>query len=76
MDYHPYSDGARLTPGSVILLFIFVAAAAFLVTAVLWRPWFGDGPAPVAAPAIEAPAGELVGADVAPAPADQVPTTP
>ena len=32
----------RISFSSIILLVIFVSAAALIVAAVIWRPWFGD----------------------------------
>lgn len=37
-----YGGPARISFSSVILLVIFVSAAALIVAAVIWRPWFGD----------------------------------
>jgi len=37
-----YGGPARISYSSVILLVIFVSAAALIVAAVIWRPWFGD----------------------------------
>ena len=63
MDYrHVYTRQPRITLPSILLLAIFVAAAAFIVSAIVWQPWNTDD-ASVIAPAaedavIEAPASE------------------
>ncbi len=43
MDYrHLYARESRLTLTSVLLLAIFVSAAAFIVSAIVWQPWNVD----------------------------------
>ncbi len=43
MDYrHLYPSESRLTLTSVLLLAIFVSAAAFIVSAIVWQPWNAD----------------------------------
>jgi hypothetical protein len=32
----------RITISSILLLVIFVSAAALIIVAAIWRPWFGD----------------------------------
>jgi len=56
----PYTDQARLTLSSVVLLVIFVGAFALILAAAIWRPWFDDddGSAVVNAPA-DVPADQL-----------------
>jgi len=40
MEYrHVYAREPRITLTSVLLLAIFVAAAAFIVLAIVWQPW-------------------------------------
>jgi hypothetical protein len=50
-----YTDGGRITFSSILLLVIFVSAAALIVAAIIWRPWFGDSDstAGLSAPAAE-----------------------
>ncbi len=43
MDYrHLYPSEPRITLTSVLLLAIFVSAAAFIVSAIIWQPWNVD----------------------------------
>ncbi len=43
MDYrHLYAREPRITLASVLLLAIFVSAAAFIVSAIVWQPWNAD----------------------------------
>ena len=43
MDYRrPYPNEPRITLTSVLLLAIFVSAAAFIVSAIVWQPWNVD----------------------------------
>ncbi len=44
-----YGGPARIGFSSVILLVIFVSAAALIIAAIIWRPWFGDDPSAVQA---------------------------
>jgi hypothetical protein len=37
-----YGGEGRITLSSIILLVIFISAAALIVAAVIWRPWSGD----------------------------------
>lgn len=37
-----YKRDGRITFSSIILLVIFVSAAALIVAAIVWRPWFTD----------------------------------
>jgi hypothetical protein len=37
-----YNGEARISISSILLLVIFVSAAALIVVAAIWRPWFGD----------------------------------
>lgn len=40
MDYrHLYPSEPRITLTSVVLLAIFISAAAFIVSAIVWQPW-------------------------------------
>jgi len=55
-----YSDNSRITISSILLLVIFVSAAALILAAVIWRPWFGDSDK---ASNIQAPAAEEVADD-------------
>ncbi len=51
MDYRrPYASQPRITLASVLLLAVFVSAAAFIVSAIVWQPWNADD-ATVIAPA-------------------------
>ncbi len=53
MDYRrPYASQPRITLTSVLLLAIFVSAAAFIVSAIVWQPWNADD-ATVIAPVSE-----------------------
>ena len=53
MDYrHLYAREPRITLASVLLLAIFVSAAAFIVSAIVWQPWNADDTT-VIAPLIE-----------------------
>lgn len=38
----PYTNQARLTLSSVVLLVIFVGAFALILAAAIWRPWVDD----------------------------------
>ncbi len=43
MDYrHPYASEPRITLTSVFLLAVFISAAAFMVSAIVWQPWNAD----------------------------------
>ena len=43
MDYrHLYPSESRITLTSVLLLAIFISAAAFIVSAIVWQPWNAD----------------------------------
>ncbi len=43
MDYrHLYASESRITLTSVLLLAIFISAAAFIVSAIVWQPWNAD----------------------------------
>jgi hypothetical protein len=43
MDYDgSYKGEARISISSILLLVIFVSAAALIIVAAIWRPWFGD----------------------------------
>ncbi len=43
MDYrHLQPNESRITLTSVLLLAIFVSAAAFIVSAIVWQPWSAD----------------------------------
>ena len=63
MEYrHAYAREPRITLASVLLLAVFIAATAFIVSAIVWQPWNTDDTS-VIAPAsedavIEAPASE------------------
>ncbi len=69
MEYrHAYAREPRITLTSVLLLAIFVAAAAFIVSAIVWQPWnTGDATAiapstentVIVEPASDSPGGEL-----------------
>jgi ABC-type Fe3+ transport system permease subunit len=37
-----YKGEARITIASILLLAIFVSAAALIIVAAIWRPWSGD----------------------------------
>ena len=37
-----YKGEARISISSILLLVIFVSAAALIIVAAIWRPWFGD----------------------------------
>lgn len=37
-----YKREGRISFSSIILLVIFVSAAALIVAAIIWRPWFPD----------------------------------
>ncbi len=53
IDYrHPYTSQPRITLASVLLLAVFVSAAAFIVSAIVWQPW-STGDATIIAPATE-----------------------
>ncbi len=40
MDYrHVYTREPRITLTSILLLAVFVSAAAFIVSAIVWQPW-------------------------------------
>jgi hypothetical protein len=53
MDYrHPYAREPRITLASVLLLAVFVSAAVFIVSAIVWQPW-NAGDATVIAPSNE-----------------------
>ncbi len=53
MDYrHVYAREPRITLASVLLLAIFVSAAVFIVSAIVWQPW-NAGDATVIAPSTE-----------------------
>ncbi len=42
MEYrHLYAREPRITVPSLLLLAIFVLAAAFIVSAIVWQPWSG-----------------------------------
>ncbi len=54
MDYrHLYPSESRLTLTSVLLLAIFVSAAAFIVSAIVWQPWNVDEQVSIIAPLTE-----------------------
>jgi hypothetical protein len=53
-----YRREGRITFSSILLLVIFVSAAALMVAAILWRPWFDD-----AAPTVQAQPTATVGTD-------------
>ena len=43
MDYrHLYRSEPRITLTSALLLAIFISAAAFIVSAIVWQPWNAD----------------------------------
>jgi hypothetical protein len=43
MDYrHLQPSESRITLTSVLLLAIFISAAAFIVSAIVWQPWNAD----------------------------------
>ena len=43
MDYRrPYASEPRITLTSVFLLAVFISAAAFIVSAIVWQPWNVD----------------------------------
>lgn len=43
MDYRrPYAREPRITLTSVLLLAVFVSAAVFIVSAIVWQPWNAD----------------------------------
>ncbi len=42
MYYDSYTGESRIGVSSVLLLIIFVSAAALIIAAIVWRPWFGD----------------------------------
>ncbi|MCH7809091.1 MAG: hypothetical protein IH863_00750 [Chloroflexi bacterium] len=43
MDYrHLYPREPRITLTSILLLAVFVSAAAFIVSAIVWQPWNAD----------------------------------
>jgi len=53
MEYrHQYAREQRITLASVLLLAVFVSAAAFIVSAIVWQPW-NAGDATVIAPSNE-----------------------
>ncbi len=53
MEYrHLYARQPRITLPSILLLAVFVAAAAFIVSAIVWQPW-DTGDATAVAPATE-----------------------
>jgi hypothetical protein len=44
--YHShYRQGGRISVYSVTLLFIFLSAAAVVLAAIVWRPWFDESSA-------------------------------
>lgn len=42
MNHGGYGGPARIGFSSIILLVIFVSAAALIVAAIVWRPWFTE----------------------------------
>ncbi|HEY5626205.1 MAG TPA: hypothetical protein VIT93_06925 [Dehalococcoidia bacterium] len=43
MEYrHTYAREPRITLPSILLLAIFISAAAFIVSAIVWQPWTTD----------------------------------
>jgi hypothetical protein len=42
VQYGPSHREPRITISSILLLVIFVSAAALIIVAAIWRPWFGD----------------------------------
>ncbi|HEY5640689.1 MAG TPA: hypothetical protein VIW01_11635 [Dehalococcoidia bacterium] len=53
MEYrHLYAREPRITVPSLLLLAVFVLAAAFIVSAIVWQPWTAGNPS-VAAPVSE-----------------------
>jgi hypothetical protein len=55
MDYHHLRvREPRITLPSVLLLAVFVAAAAFIVSAIVWQPWNTDGAAVITPPTEDA----------------------
>ncbi len=64
MDYrHVYAREPRITLASVLLLAIFISAAAFIVSAIVWQPWNADDDA-IIAPSIENAVIEPVSVDL------------
>jgi hypothetical protein len=52
-----YGGPSRIAFSSILLLVIFVSAAALIVAAIIWRPWFSDdAPAVQAQPTVTAAA--------------------
>jgi len=53
MEYrHVYAREPRITLPSLLLLAVFISAAAFIVSAIVWQPW-NAGAATVALPATD-----------------------
>lgn len=53
-----YRREGRISFSSILLLVIFVSAAALIVAAIIWRPWFDD-----AIPTVQAQPTATVGTD-------------
>jgi hypothetical protein len=73
-----YSGGARIGLSSVLLLIIFVSAAALIIAAIVWRPWFNDNAedaTPLSVPGVVVQPADGVPADV-PAEAQPAPAAP
>jgi hypothetical protein len=77
MQYDDSPSPSRISASSLILLVIFASAAALIVAAIVWRPWFDDGdPASTSAqPEATEPAPDVAAEPpVADAPAAEAPT--
>ncbi|MEO8457195.1 MAG: hypothetical protein ABI559_05225 [Chloroflexota bacterium] len=67
----------RITISSILLLVIFVSAAALIVAAIIWRPWVKDDAVAIQVqPTATADAGTVVQAQVTDTPVPSIAVAP
>jgi hypothetical protein len=71
-----YKREARITISSILLLMIFVSAAALIIAAAIWRPWSSDSSSTAQAQATATVASNTVAQAPAGTPDPNAPTGP